>query len=574
MAEVYLGDLATTEFPSGITTDVELAAGLATKAALVHTHDDRYYTEAETDLLLADKVDEDSLGTAALLNVGTSAENIVQLDESGKLPAVDGSQLTGVGGAVDSVFGRTGTVSAAASDYDASQIDNDSTVTGLTVKAALETLDGDKADTSSLSTVATSGSYSDLSSKPTLGTASALNVGTSALNVVQLNADAKLPAVDGSLLTNISGGDVSSVFGRTGAVTASASDYDASQVDNDSSVTGLTVKAALDQLDSDKADASSLATVATSGSYSDLSSKPTLGTAAALNVGTSALNILQLNGDAKIPAVDGSLITNLPASGETNTASNLGAGTGIYAQKSSVDLQFKSLVEGTGISLSADTTEITISASGGLSVWNTISASKYTATPADTDTLTMSDTSDMVVGLPLKYTYGGTAYYGIVKSITTDTSIDICGAPLVVESDLTALSVGTANMVQQVDFFVSGQFANSADDDLLLTDMRSSFDWNQTAAYLVQIRAKCYAADTGSNDPRINVSIGGDTNYVSTANSNAGIAVTDSWSETGIDISTTHYSIARDEKIEISTDANGSSDDAEDLTVSCVFVLI
>jgi len=45
-----------------------------------------------------------------------------------------------------------------------------------------------------------------------------------------------------------SGGAVSSVFGRTGAVTAGASDYDASQVDNDSSVSGSTVKDALDAL--------------------------------------------------------------------------------------------------------------------------------------------------------------------------------------------------------------------------------------------------------------------------------------------------------------------------------------
>lgn len=34
------------------------------------------------------------LGTAAVLNVGTSANNIVQLDGTAKLPAVDGSQLT------------------------------------------------------------------------------------------------------------------------------------------------------------------------------------------------------------------------------------------------------------------------------------------------------------------------------------------------------------------------------------------------------------------------------------------------------------------------------------------------
>jgi hypothetical protein len=41
---------------------------------------------------------------------------------------------------------------------------------------------------------------------------------------------------------------VTSVFGRQGAVVAVASDYDASQVDNDSSVTGATVKDALNTL--------------------------------------------------------------------------------------------------------------------------------------------------------------------------------------------------------------------------------------------------------------------------------------------------------------------------------------
>jgi hypothetical protein len=51
--------------------------------------------------------------------------------------------------------------------------------------------------------------------------------------------------------------------------------------------------------------------------------------------------------------------------GETNTASNVGSGTGIYASKVGVDLRFKSLVAGTNVTLSATSTEITINASGG-----------------------------------------------------------------------------------------------------------------------------------------------------------------------------------------------------------------
>lgn len=48
---------------------------------------------------------------------------------------------------------------------------------------------------------------------------------------------------------------------------------------------------------------------------------------------------------------------------EINTASNLGAGTGIFAQKSTYDLQFKSLVAGNNVSFTTDSTTITITSS-------------------------------------------------------------------------------------------------------------------------------------------------------------------------------------------------------------------
>jgi hypothetical protein len=64
---------------------------------------------------------------------------------------------------------------------------------------------------------------------------------------------------------------------------------------------------------SDLSGTPTLATVATTGAYSDLSGTPTLGTAAALDVGTSASNVVQLDGSARLPAVDGSQLTNLPS---------------------------------------------------------------------------------------------------------------------------------------------------------------------------------------------------------------------------------------------------------------------
>jgi len=55
----------------------------------------------------------------------------------------------------------------------------------------------------------------------------------------------------------------------------------------------------------------------------------------------------------------------LSGTGQTNTASNLGAGEGIYAQKVGVNLQFKSLVEAGSITLTSDSDAITISGGAG-----------------------------------------------------------------------------------------------------------------------------------------------------------------------------------------------------------------
>jgi len=247
-----------------------------------------------------------TLGTAAALDVGTTALKVVQLDASAKLPAVDGSQLTNLPSApVTSVAGKTGAVTLSASDISGlATVATTGAYSDLSGKPTLATVAtsgayADLSGTPSLATVATTGAYSDLSGKPTLGTAAALDVGTTALKVVQLDASAKLPAVDGSQLTNLPSAPVTSVAGKTGAVTLTASD-----------ISGLATVATTGAY-SDLSGKPTLATVATTGAYSDLSGKPTLGTAAALDVGTTALKVVQLDASAKLPAVDGSQLTNL-----------------------------------------------------------------------------------------------------------------------------------------------------------------------------------------------------------------------------------------------------------------------
>jgi len=347
-----------------------------------------------------------TLGTAAAEDVGTSAGNVVQLDGTAKLPAVDGSQLTNLPTSgftyqeqstnafnvsvtdstnnivMCSILGTNTTVLPASSGVADGTVvtlraaigttlsvsggENLRNLTGTLVSSvviesgqnmsfvrgstssfgtywnqltaeegtlnslydvktagavATNVLKYDGTDwvdgavaysevtgTPTLATVATTGAYSDLTGTPTLGTAAAEDVGTSAGNVVQLDGSARLPAVDGSQLTNLPSG--ASTLGAltdvdvTGAVNTNVLKYNSTSGNWEDGAVAY----------SEVTGTPTLATVATTGAYSDLTGTPTLGTAAALDVGTSANNVVQLNGSAQLPAVDGSLLTGVSGS--------------------------------------------------------------------------------------------------------------------------------------------------------------------------------------------------------------------------------------------------------------------
>lgn len=132
------------------------------------------------------------------------------------------------GGAVSSVFGRTGAVAAQSGDYNSTQVNNASGVAGASVTAALNTL------ASSIAALVTG---------------------------------------------------VSSVFGRTGTVTAQSGDYTSTQVNNASGVTGSTVTDALNNL---FAWLQSAITPTTLNANANDYSPTGLATAAVINVSASA----------------------------------------------------------------------------------------------------------------------------------------------------------------------------------------------------------------------------------------------------------------------------------------------
>jgi hypothetical protein len=103
------------------------------------------------------------------------------------------------------------------------------------------------------------------------------------------------------------------------------------------------------------------------------------------------------------------------ALGEDNTASNVGTGTGeIYKQKTGVDLELKTLKEGTNITLVNNTSDVTISAAGGGSGTNSYTLA--TLGVGDTELIGGTD----VTGEPLTQIVAITA--GVAETLLTITN--------------------------------------------------------------------------------------------------------------------------------------------------------
>jgi hypothetical protein len=205
--------------------------------------------------------------------------------------------------------------------------------------------------------------------------------------------------------------------------------------------------------------------------------------------------------------------------------------------------------------------------------WETISATKYTTTPASTSTVTFSDTSDLAVGRAVRYAYGGTTYYGIITAISTNALMTIAGAPLDVGQALTALAIGTPGQVEVMDLQVEGSYADNVEDVLAGTANRY-VRWRKSAAYLVAISATHKTADTGAAQPKLNAKVAG--NLVSTQDSNNGLQLSTAgtWvNGSAVAISAANYAVAFNDSLELRVTAAGTNLNAANLSACLVFVL-
>lgn len=184
---------------------------------------------------------------------------------------------------------------------------------------------------------------------------------------------------------------------------------------------------------------------------------------------------------------------------------------------------------------------------------------------------TASDLGDLIkVGYPLSYYYNSTWYYGLVAAITSS-YICVAGAPLTSSYALGELRVGHPEMVRTRELFMDGDYDAGSD---CVHEPRVR--WEGGDAYLVSFALRHETADTGADDPYVNIELDG--NVVSTSgdgtDEDAGFQPGTSWVANEFTaIKAANYKIERGEEINATVTNAGSNGDADTLSASLAFVM-
>jgi hypothetical protein len=204
--------------------------------------------------------------------------------------------------------------------------------------------------------------------------------------------------------------------------------------------------------------------------------------------------------------------------------------------------------------------------------WKIIPTANYTSAPFSTSRITMSATAGMVVGLPVRYKIGGTYYYGIVTTVSSNAYIDVAGASLT--GSVTELSVGTPQKLHQEMIYVAGKYGDGA-ADLLDADLKQHYIWKRPKAYLVQFAATHDTAAGGAGtQPKVNVKVNGTAVWTNDSGYGVQLSATPAtWtSSSAIAVDTSYYDINSGEALEVNCTVAGNDTNAADLSVALVFV--
>ena len=248
-----------------------------------------------------DVIDSSALGTASAEDVGTAIGDVVQLENVGGsagLPAVDGSQLQNVTATIaDASETVKGAIEIATNAEAAAGTATDKAL----VPSNVSSLSIGSGQVTGLATVATSGAYSDLSGTPSTATSSAEGL----VELADNTEAAAGTATDRALTPS----NVSSLSIGSGQITG-------------------------------------LATVATSGAYSDLSGTPTTATETTEGIIETATNVEAAAGSATDKALVPSNVSSLSIGSGQVTGLATVATSGAYADLSGTPTTATETTEG------------------------------------------------------------------------------------------------------------------------------------------------------------------------------------------------------------------------------------
>ena len=167
-------------------------------------------------------------------------------------------------------------------------------------------------------------------------------------------------------------------------------------------------------------------------------------------------------------------LENAAGGGETNTASNVGGGNEVFKQKTGVDLEFRTLVAGTNVTITSGATTLTINASGGGGGSSRITGSTQTtgATPTEVDKIdTLTDNTTNIVEVYIKAYESGAAEYGVWKRTLTVTSVS--GTVVIREENADVDKTSSGLNANSINFTVNG-----SDIDIDVTGIAATtIDW-------------------------------------------------------------------------------------------------
>ena len=312
------------------------------------------------------------------------------------------------------------------------------------------------------------------------------------------------------------------------------------------------------------------------------------GAAAAAATATAARDVVLAARDVVLQALDTTLTArdaaaaaaaSLDISTLISKAIGTAAGDLIYFSGASVPARLAKGSNGQILTLVSGLPAWAAAPQSGTSKWTSlVAATDFSTTAPSTSTVTMvtNQTANIKPGMAIRFKLSGTYYYAICTAIAAGL-LTLAGAPLTTSAGaLTELAYSTLpGMVESITLTDPGAWADAADTALIANDLLMALRWGKAPAALVRIEAYTRTTDTGASFPRVNARLGATTtDYVSTSNSNAGLALAASatWYSTVVDIDPAKYAVVPGTAIELRTDANGSNDDARDLVVVLTFV--